>query len=119
MQPSGSSARVRAVLAISASRRSSRLSVAASISGSGQMQLSGSTKTLSAGVSGSGRIEANDLKASTCEARVSGSGNCRVNVAETLDAHISGSGNVYYQGSPKVTSRVSGSGRADGGIRIA
>lgn len=85
--------------------------VEASISGSGQLQLSGSTKSLSAGVSGSGRIEASELKASSCEARISGSGNCRVNVAETLDAHISGSGSVLYTGSPKVTSHVAGSGR--------
>lgn len=89
--------------------------VEASISGSGQLQLSGSTKSLSAGVSGSGRIDANELKAEKCEARISGSGNCRVNVAESLDAHISGSGSVYYSGSPKVTSHVAGSGRVSKG----
>lgn len=82
-----------------------------SVSGSGSLRLSGSTRSLSAGISGSGRIEASQLKASTCEARISGSGNCRLNVAETLDAHISGSGNISYAGSPRVTSHVAGSGR--------
>lgn len=85
--------------------------VDASISGSGQMQLSGSAQSLAASVSGSGRIDASALKAGSCEARISGSGNCRVNVTETLDAHISGSGNVLYGGSPKVSSHISGSGR--------
>ncbi|WP_139361831.1 head GIN domain-containing protein [Hymenobacter sp. CRA2] len=86
-------------------------SIEANVSGSGSLKLSGSTTSLNAGISGSGRIEAGELAAKTCEARLSGSGNCRVNVAQTLDARISGSGNVYYAGSPRVTSHVAGSGR--------
>lgn len=86
-------------------------SLDASVSGSGSLRLSGSTRTLKAGISGSGRIEAAGLQAATCGARISGSGTCRLNVAETLDAHISGSGDVLYAGSPRVTSHIAGSGR--------
>ncbi|RAK64714.1 head GIN domain-containing protein [Hymenobacter edaphi] len=89
--------------------------VEASVSGSGQLRLSGSSRSLSASISGSGRIDAGELKASTGEARISGSGICRLHVAETLDAHISGSGNIYYAGSPRVSSHVSGSGRVSKG----
>ncbi|RTQ53673.1 DUF2807 domain-containing protein [Hymenobacter gummosus] len=90
-------------------------SVEASISGSGGLRLSGSTKALSTHISGSGSIQATELQAATCEAHISGSGNCRVNVSQTLDAHISGSGSVHYAGSPKVTSRIAGSGRVSKG----
>ncbi|GAB2947007.1 head GIN domain-containing protein [Hymenobacter coalescens] len=86
-------------------------SVDASVSGSGSMALSGSTQTLKAGISGSGRIEASGLQAGSCEAHISGSGNCRLNVSESLDARISGSGNISYAGSPRVTKHIAGSGR--------
>ncbi|UYZ58585.1 head GIN domain-containing protein [Hymenobacter latericus] len=83
----------------------------ASISGSGSMRLSGTSPTAEVHISGSGRIEAAGLQTNSCSAHISGSGNCRIGVAQTLDARISGSGSVYYTGSPRVTSRISGSGR--------
>ncbi|KUG06154.1 head GIN domain-containing protein [Solirubrum puertoriconensis] len=83
----------------------------AHVSGSGSMRLSGNSPAADVHISGSGRIDASELKTNSCTAHISGSGNCRIGVAQTLDARISGSGSVYYTGSPRITSRISGSGR--------
>jgi hypothetical protein len=66
---------------------------------------------LAVSVSGSGRVDATELQAQDATVGISGSGGCRLKVADTLSANISGSGSVYYAGSPRVSSRVSGSGR--------
>lgn len=50
-----------------------------------------------------------------CQARISSSGSCQVNVARTFDAYLSGSGSVVVSGHPQVTSHTSGSGR----VRLA
>ncbi len=86
--------------------------VDASISGSGNMKVKGETKDLEVRISGSGAIYAEDLVSENCEARISGSGRCEINVSESIDARISGSGSIYYRGNPdKVNSSTSGSGR--------
>lgn len=86
--------------------------VDASISGSGDMEIEGNTSELEVRISGSGDIHAEDLVSKSCEARISGSGKCEVNVAERLDVRISGSGSVYYRGNPNhVDSSTSGSGK--------
>ena len=82
----------------------------AGISGSGDIALGGTANSLEMGISGSGDIEAFDLAVNDCEIRVSGSGNCEVNVKDNLDVKVSGSGDVYYKGRPAIKSRVSGSG---------
>ncbi len=84
----------------------------ADISGSGTIRMKGSSNTLNPKISGSGRIEGEELIAKSSNIKISGSGNCSVNVSESLDANISGSGNVYYSGSPNnVNSSVAGSGK--------
>jgi hypothetical protein len=80
------------------------------ISGSGSMNLSGKTDQHNASISGSGKINAFDLRTQRVLLQVSGSGDCKVNAAETLDAKISGSGDVLYTGHPRITSKISGSG---------
>ena len=80
------------------------------ISGSGSMNLSGKTGQHNASISGSGKINAFDLRTQKVSLQVSGSGDCKVNAAETLDAKISGSGDVLYTGHPRITSKISGSG---------
>ncbi|AYA38154.1 DUF2807 domain-containing protein [Hymenobacter oligotrophus] len=83
----------------------------ASVSGSGSLRLSGTSPAAAMHISGSGRIEAAGLQTASCTAHVSGSGNCRVGVAQTLEARISGSGSIYYTGAPRITTHISGSGR--------
>ena len=81
------------------------------ISGSGNVNLSGSARNTDLAISGSGNLNAEDLSSESCEVRISGSGNCKVNVDTSLESRVSGSGNVYYRGNPeKLHNQSSGSG---------
>lgn len=81
------------------------------ISGSGDVVLRGSARNFDATISGSGDINAADLATVRAGVRISGSGDCRLDVAEQLDVSISGSGDVGYKGPVRdVRASVSGSG---------
>lgn len=81
------------------------------ISGSGSMDLKGRARNTEISISGSGNMDGESLSTNTCEVRISGSGNCRIEVSESLDSRVSGSGNIYYRGNPdKVSNHSSGSG---------
>ncbi len=81
------------------------------ISGSGNMKLEGSARNTNFQISGSGNLDAEELASETCSVRISGSGNCRVNVDDSLESRVSGSGNIYYRGNPeKLSNQSSGSG---------
>lgn len=88
-------------------------SFAVKISGSGNVEASGTTGDLAVNVSGSGNYEGEVLVAAIGEVTVSGSGNALVNVTDVLDVTISGSGNVDYIGDPDISSSVSGSGNVN------
>ncbi|HMQ00767.1 MAG TPA: head GIN domain-containing protein [Cyclobacteriaceae bacterium] len=84
----------------------------ADISGSGNIRMKGSAKVLYPSISGSGKIDAEELITETVSIKISGSGNCTVNVKDDLNARVSGSGNIYYKGEPKhVNTSISGSGK--------
>ncbi|GJM27967.1 MAG: DUF2807 domain-containing protein [Cyclobacteriaceae bacterium] len=81
------------------------------ISGSGNMNLGGSARNTTLEISGSGNLDAENLASENCQVRISGSGNCRVQVDKSLESRVSGSGNVYYRGNPeKLSNHSSGSG---------
>lgn len=81
------------------------------ITGSGSFNMTGTVEDLYARISGSGRMNLNNLAARKAECITSGSGNMYVNVQDQLKATITGSGSIIYTGSPRVESLVSGSGR--------
>ena len=86
--------------------------VEVSISGSGNMRLSGSANSVQARISGSGNADCADLICDDASAHVNGSGNVKLNVNKSVDASISGSGNVTYSGAASdIRKHVSGSGR--------
>ena len=86
--------------------------VETSISGSGNIHLSGSTHSVSAHISGSGNADCSDLVSDDVSASISGSGNVKVFANKSIDAKIAGSGNVYYKGAANDIQRhVAGSGR--------
>ena len=61
--------------------------------------------------SGSGRINCVNAPSANVYARVSGSGNIKVNATKMISAHVSGSGKIYYTGNAdEVDTKVSGSG---------
>jgi hypothetical protein len=81
-----------------------------SLSGAGRAALSGSSDQLTARISGSGEIDAGNLKTRTTEVRVSGAGNAGVWATDALNVRVSGAGNVKYKGEPKIEKKVSGAG---------
>jgi len=82
----------------------------ASIEGSGNIFLDGSTIETNFDIAGSGEIHAYDLIAKIISIEISGSGDAFVNATEKLDAKVSGSGDIQYKGSPQVNTSISGSG---------
>jgi len=83
-----------------------------SVSGSGDIVIKGNGDIDNGdiSISGSGNYSGESNRFKSLQARISGSGNCLVNVTESLKASISGSGNINYLGNPKIDARVSGSG---------
>lgn len=89
-------------------------SIESAISGSGEIRLSGSGKTVDShriAISGSGDLFAESLETRDAEVHVSGSGECKLFVSGKLQASVSGSGDVYYKGEAVVKAHVSGSGK--------
>lgn len=83
----------------------------ASISGSGNMSLSGKTANFSCGISGSGNMNTQKLTALIVNAKISGSGNVKINAVNEINAKTSGSGNIIYSGNPTIIkANSSGSG---------
>lgn len=85
--------------------------LSSSIAGSGNMNLNGKTDVFSCGISGSGNINSSELTANIVNAKISGSGNIKVNAINEINAKTSGSGNVMYTGNPTIVkANSSGSG---------
>jgi len=85
-----------------------------SVTGAADFELAGAKQeALDIHITGTGNVSAFDMEVNDCIIRISGAGNCEVNVAESLDVIISGVGNVLYMGDPAVTSEVSGVGNVN------
>jgi hypothetical protein len=80
------------------------------LSGSGTVQLAGTTDGQQLTISGSGRYEGRDLESRTATVDISGSGSARVSASTSLRVRISGSGSVFYRGNPSISEHISGSG---------
>jgi hypothetical protein len=81
------------------------------ISGSGTVDVAGSVARQVVHLSGMGSVRNFRLRSSRCSVKLSGMGDCRVNVSEELEAKVSGVGKVLYRGKPaRVWKRVSGFG---------
>lgn len=88
--------------------------VKAEVSGSGTLTLKGYASTLDVVMSGSGNLKGFTCTLDNAKARVSGSGNCELNVASNLDALIVGSGSIKHKGNTKTaTKKIYGSGSVD------
>ena len=83
----------------------------ASITGAGDFSIEGAKQeVLDIHITGTGSVSAFDMEVNDCTIRISGAGNCDVNVIESLDVLISGVGMVFYMGEPALTSNISGVG---------
>lgn len=83
------------------------------ISGSGDMELTGESLSGDFSISGSGSIRAYNFAQNEVIAKISGSGDMYLNVADKLDVTISGSGSVNYIGDPDITVKITGSGNVN------
>ena len=86
-------------------------SLDARISGSGNLDLVGFGDNNRFTISGSGQIRAYNFDQNICDAKISGSGDMFLYVAEHLKVNISGSGSVYYIGDPSLELTITGSGK--------
>jgi hypothetical protein len=85
--------------------------LAVTISGSGDVKMTGRANSQETYISGSGVYQAEDLDSKKARINVGGSGLAIVNVSGQLDAEVSGIGSVEYIGDPTVNQDVSGVGR--------
>lgn len=83
----------------------SSASFSASLSGVGDVELSGSTRALQATVSGSGALRAKQLAAESTTVELSGAGNATVQATHSLAAAISGVGDIVAYGHPATVSK--------------
>lgn len=83
----------------------------ATITGSGDLYLSGHTSSGECNISGSGVISGYNIIQDTCFASISGSGSMKLQVIDYLNAEITGSGKIFYIGNPIVNTQISGSGK--------
>ncbi len=80
------------------------------ISGAGQMTISGNAPSQTALVSGVGSYNAKAFQTDATHVTISVTGSATVSASKTLNATVSGAGTVTYYGSPQVTQSVSGVG---------
>jgi hypothetical protein len=85
--------------------------VSSAISGSGNIDITGSADEMSIAISGSGNCNADELETEETDVKISGSGNCKVNATKELIVSVSGSGSVFYTGNPVIDASISGSGK--------
>jgi hypothetical protein len=80
-------------------------------SGTGNISIEGSAKSLTIKNEGSGDVEGFLFAIDDCDLQIIGSGDCKVNCANNLNVDIEGSGDIYYLGSPIIEADISGSGK--------
>jgi hypothetical protein len=84
--------------------------VSAEVSGSGNIDLRGETKTADLDLTGSGHAHCFDLKTENTRVQISGAGTAEVYASVRLNAEVSGAGTVDYKGGAAVDQHVSGAG---------
>ncbi len=83
------------------------------VSGAGDGQFAGRTRTLAINVSGKSEFRGEQLHAESAQVRVSGIGNVKTWVTGDLNVSVSGIGTVDYWGSPQVQRQASGISRVN------
>lgn len=78
--------------------------------GSGNIVLSGETRTVDLESAGSGDLKAVDLKAESVSIDIKGSGNASAYASKSLEVEVRGSGDVTYKGNPSIKTDIKGSG---------
>ncbi|MBX9666646.1 MAG: DUF2807 domain-containing protein [Candidatus Obscuribacterales bacterium] len=83
----------------------------AEINGAGDISATGKVDTAVAGITGSGNVNFENLKAKYASVHITGSGNADVNATDSVDATITGSGCIQFGGNPShVKQNITGNG---------
>lgn len=84
------------------------------VTGSGNILLKGYASSNEVFIAGSGSLRAFGCELETSNVRISGSGQCELNVTQTLESLVAGNGTVKHKGNTKnVTRKVYGSGAVE------
>lgn len=84
------------------------------LTGSGNVNGGGHTKTLTVAVAGSGDADLSALAANETSVNLSGSGDAELNTSGKLTSDVTGSGDIRFHGHPKtVESKIVGSGTVE------
>ena len=89
--------------------------VTVQLSGSGDIDLTGTTDAQSVALDGSGSYFGSELKSRTSDVRIAGSGSARIHASSQLKAEVTGSGSIKYTGDPTLSTRVTGNGTVSAG----
>lgn len=81
------------------------------LSGSSEINITGSVKDVDLTASGACVFNATSLIAKKCKVVSSGTGSVYVAPTDNLDITLSGSGNLYYKGNPKIKIQNTGTGQ--------
>jgi hypothetical protein len=86
--------------------------ITATVTGSGNTQLTGASNYAAFRVTGSGNIQAFNYLTQELDCKITGSGNVETLVTKKLNASITGSGNLSYRGDPQsIDKNITGSGK--------
>lgn len=85
--------------------------VNSTISGTGDIYLTGETRDSKIEIAGSGNYHADNLKSENATIKIAGTGDAYLFADSTLNIDIAGVGNVNYKGNPSVTQNIAGTGK--------
>jgi hypothetical protein len=80
------------------------------VTGSGDIEASGTVGNLVATIEGAGDAHLFDLQAKTATVTVQGAGDAELNVTDKLDVTVQGAGDIRYRGNPSIRQTVEGAG---------
>ena len=80
------------------------------LTGSGDIEASGTVGNLVATIEGAGDAHLFDLEAKTATVSVQGAGDADLNVTDKLDVTVQGAGDIRYRGNPSIRQTVEGAG---------
>jgi hypothetical protein len=80
------------------------------ITGTGNVRLNGTAKDHTIALPGAGSIDAAGLRTERTSVEIFGSGDAKVNASQTLTVKITGTGTVLYLGNPQIDQTITGTG---------
>lgn len=82
-----------------------------SISGTGDIYLTGETRDSKINIAGSGNYHADELKSESATVKIAGTGDAHLFADSSLTINIAGVGSVFYKGNPSISQNIAGTGK--------